>query len=451
MKAFLVSGDRSGAGKTSITLALAAILAREETVQTYKVAMDYIDTSYLAGVTGRPAYNLDSVVQTDEEMAGLFAFGAEGAGYGVVEGVRGLFEGRDAFSDAGSTAAVARRFGLPVILVLNARSITRSAAAVVMGFQHFDPEVHIAGVILNNTGPGRHVEKAKAAIEYYCGVPVLGAVPRSDDMSLSMRHLGLVPFREGLSDAEFSRRLERLIAHVEAHVDMDAVRSAAKEVFPEQNAVSRMLSSPVPAVKTVAVAVDEAFNFYYGELDAVLGSIGCRVIPFSPIHDVLPEADGYIFGGGYPELFARELAENSGMRDAVRRKAEEGVPMYAECGGLMYLCRSISLKKGWRDVDRDGVYPMCGVFAGDAVMPAVKTLGYVEGTAVVGGVHMPVRGHEFHYSGVAMDEGAVYAYRLSRGAGVEKGQDGVVYKRALGAYTHQMPVAAREFFKEVFR
>lgn len=450
MKSFLISGDRSGAGKTSIALALASLLSREATVQTYKVAMDYIDTSYLAGVTGRPAYNLDTFVQSDEQMAGLFAYGANGADYGVVEGVRGLFEGQDAFSDIGSTASIAKRFGLPVILVINARSITRSAAAIVMGFQMFDPEVNIAGVILNNTGPGQHVKKATEAIEHYCHIPVLGAVPRSEEMELSMRHLGLVPFREGVGDGEFAKRIEKITEHVGAHVNLEAIKAAARDVTPEANETARMLASAPAPQKTIAVAFDEAFNFYYGELTAVLASLGMRTIYFSPIHDTLPEADGYIFGGGYPELFAKELAENAAMLKAVHEKAEAGVPIYAECGGLMYLTRSISLQKGWRGIAEDAVYPMCGVFAGDTKMPVKKTLRYVEGTALLNGKSFAVKGHEFHYSGTVMDEDAEYAYTITRGTGIIEGKDGIVAKRAVGAYTHLMPVATREMLREIF-
>ncbi|MEA5037207.1 Cobyrinate a,c-diamide synthase [bioreactor metagenome] len=450
MKSFLISGDRSGAGKTSITLGLAGLLSKDVVVQTYKVAMDYIDTSYLSGVTGRPSYNLDTFVQTDEELSGLFSYGADGADIGIVEGVRGLYEGRDSFTDVGSTAAIAKRFSLPTILVIDARSITRSAAALVKGFQAFDPEVRIKGVILNNTGGGHHVQKATEAIEYYCGIPVLGAVPRSPEMDLSMRHLGLVPFVEGMRDLGFAKTIEGIIRHVGAHVDLDAIKALAEDVTPEPNRVTESLASRPAATRNIAVAFDEAFTFYYGELEAVLQSQGCEVTKFSPIRGTLPEADGYIFGGGYPEMFAEELSKNTAMREAVLAKAKEGMPIYAECGGLMYLTRSITLKKGWLGREEDAVYPMCGVFSGDTVMPAGKTLRYVEGTAVLSGKTYPFKGHEFHYSGVLMDPDTRFAYTLSRGTGIIGGRDAVIFKNALGSYSHLMPVSAKAILAEIF-
>ena len=450
MKSFLISGDRSGAGKTSITIGLAGLISESGIVQTYKVAMDYIDTSYLSGVTGRPSYNLDTFVQSDEEISGLFSYGAKGADFGIVEGVRGLYEGRDAFTDIGSTASIAKRFSLPTILVIDARSITRSAAALVKGFQAFDKDVRIKGVILNNTGGGQHVQKAKDAIEYYCGIPVFGAVPRSLDMNLSMRHLGLVPFREGMENPEFAKTIHGVIRHVSENVDIDAIKSIAEDVTPEPNSVTGSLSSNPKPEKKIGIAFDEAFTFYYGELEAVLRSRGYEIIRFSPVHDALPDADGYIFGGGYPELFANELAENASMRESILEEAKSGTPIYAECGGLMYLTRSLTIKKGWREYSQDTTYPMCGVFAGDTVMPAKKTLQYVEGAAILGGISYPFKGHEFHYSGITMDNYAKFAYSLSRGTGISNGNDGVVFNNAVGSYTHLMPVSSGEILAEIF-
>ena len=450
MQSLLISGDRSGAGKTSITLGLAGLLSKTEVVQTYKVAMDYIDTSYLSGVTGRPSFNLDTFVQTDDQLAGLFSYGAKGADFGIVEGVRGLYEGRDSFTDVGSTASIAKRFCLPTILVVDARSITRSAAALVKGFQAFDPDVRIKGVILNNTGGGHHVTKATEAIEHYCGIPVLGAVPRSPVMDLSMRHLGLVPFVEGMQDPGFAKTIEGIIRHVGEHVDLDAIRSLAEDVTPQPNHVTESLASRPPTTKKIAVAFDEAFTFNYGELEAVLRSQGHDVVKFSPIRDDLPDADGYIFGGGYPELFADELSKNISMRASILAEAKKGTPIYAECGGLMYLTRSITLKKGWGERTEDTTYPMCGVFPGDTTMPVAKTLRYVEGVASLSGKSYPFRGHEFHYSGVVMDPDTRFAYSLSRGTGIINGKDGAVFKNALGSYTHLMPVSAGDILEQVF-
>jgi len=447
MKSFLISGDCSGAGKTTVTLGIAASLAKKSSVQTFKVAMDYIDTSYLSGVTGRCSYNLDTYVQTDEQMFGLFSFASKNVDIGIVEGVRGLFEGSDAFSDTGSTASVAKKFHLPVILVLNARSITRSAAAIIKGFQVFDSNVKISGIILNNVGSSRHVEKAKQAIEYYCGIPVLGAIPRCEDLSLPERHLGLVPYREGITDEEFQYRLENIISVIEENVNLDAVKELAEDITPHPNKITKFLSQLPQKTKRIGVAYDEAFNFYYGELSAVLSAQGCEVIYFSPIHDSLPDCDGYVFGGGYPELFAKELFENAAMREDVQRTVNQNIPVYAECGGLMYLCRNIKIISDYRGSSR-GEYSMCNVYDGIAQIPEKKVLGYVSGTADMKRKSYPFSGHEFHYSSVSL-KNAEYVYKLSRGTGIKNGLDGAKMKNCIASYTHLMPLSSTDLLSSI--
>ncbi len=227
MKAVLIAGDRSGSGKTSITLALAGLLARSYSVQTFKVGMDYIDPSYHTAVTGRPCRNLDSYVMDAAQMRQIFAHGCRGADIAIVEGVRGLFEGAEALTDLGSTAAIAKLLDIPVVLVVSARSITRSAAAIVRGFQAFDPGVRISGVILNNISGGRHGDKAVTAIEHYTGVPVIGAVPRVPEMALAMRHLGLVPYTEGEAGKGFRERLGEITRIVGEHVPPERLLALA--------------------------------------------------------------------------------------------------------------------------------------------------------------------------------------------------------------------------------
>ncbi|HJJ36911.1 MAG TPA: cobyrinate a,c-diamide synthase, partial [Methanocorpusculum sp.] len=436
MKTFLLAANRSGAGKTSVTLALAAYFARSSRVQTFKCATDYIDTSYHAGVTGRPCYNLDSFIQSPQDIADLFALGSADADYAIVEGVRGLFEGLEALSDIGSTASIAKCLDLPVILLVDARSITRSAAALVLGFQKFDPEVRIAGVILNNIGHGRHAEKAREAIEHYCGVPVLGAIPRSEMMELSSRYLGLVPFREAVTTDEFTKRIDEITDFVISHIDIEKLLSVCDEraspVIPDR------LKPSLASGKTIAIASDEAFCFYYGELEPVLRSCGFRVITFSPLRDELPHADGYIFGGGYPELFAEKLSENRRILTRIREVADAGIPIYAECGGLMYLMDSIRIAADWHGISASAAYPMCGVFAGTATIPDRKRLGYVEGAVTLHGRTFPFKGHEFHYSSVALARPYEFGYTLNRGYGIVDGRDGVRYQNVLASYTHMM-------------
>ncbi|KAF5075909.1 Cobyrinate a,c-diamide synthase [anaerobic digester metagenome] len=442
MKSFLVAGDRSGSGKTSITLALSALLSTDRIVQTFKVGMDYIDPSYLAGVTGRPCRNLDGYVMSPDEVRAVYAHGCRGADVAVVEGVRGLFEGAEALTDLGSTAAIAKQLDLPVVLVVNARSITRSAAALVKGFVAFDTDVDIRGVILNNVTGTRHREKAVRAIEHYCGIPVVGVIPRTEEMELAMRHLGLVPYREGQEHGEFLSRIETVKRMIADHVDLDGLLALAREGEPpaEENSVYKAADPDV----RIGVALDEAFNFYYADLFDILASCGAETVPFSPIHDRLPEADGYVLGGGYPELFGAELEANTAMREGLREVSRNGTPIYAECGGLIYLTDRMVLAPGFAGSGEE-TYDLAGVFAGETRMPARRMLGYVVGTSAAGSPmgEAAFRGHEFHYSSVDLAPETRFAYRLSRGSGIRDGFDGAVRDRTIGSYTHLHPVTSR--------
>ena len=448
MKAILITGDRSGSGKTSITLALAALLSKKNCVQTFKVGMDYIDPSYLSAVSHRPCRNLDSFTLGHDQIEDIFRFGCRGADVALVEGVRGLYEGAEALSDTGSTAAIAKELDLPVVLVVSAQSITRSAAALVKGFQAFDPSVRIAGVILNNIKGGSHKAKALAAIEHYCNVPVIGAIPRMDEMQLAMRHLGLVPYREGSGRGDFDARIETITAMIGQYVDLDRFTSLMRDVSFAENTPTLFDHLTPPDLK-IGVAMDEAFNFYYADLFDILKTCGTETVPFSPIHDRLPEADGYIIGGGYPEIFTRELEANDRMRDAVRETSRNGIPIYAECGGLMYLTERMILKKGWQGREEEQVSDMCGVFEGETRMPARRVVSYVEGMSSpdspMGSAQF--RGHEFHYSEVVLKKDARFSYTLSRGIGIRDNLDGAVIGNTLGSYTHLHPVASAGMFR----
>jgi cobyrinic acid a,c-diamide synthase len=448
MKAVLISGDRSGCGKTSISLAISSLLSRRMKVQTFKAGMDYIDPSYLTGVTGRPCRNLDSFVMTPGEISSVFSYGCKGADFALVEGVRGLFEGAEALNDTGSTEAIARALDLPVVLVISARSITRSAAAIVKGFQAFSPDIRIKGVILNNVMGKKHADKATSAIEHYCKIPVIGAIPRMEDMELTMRHLGLVPYIEGQGTSEFARRIERVTGLIEEHVSLDTLVSIASEV-PDVPGGVRLIPGEHIQDTRIAVARDEAFNFYYSDLFDVLPALGASIILFSPIRDRLPDADGYIIGGGYPELFLPGLESNARMREAVSEQSKNGVPVYAECGGLMYLTEQIRLMEGWQGHAEERIYEMAGVFKGETRMPARRVVSYVEGESTAGS---PLgagffKGHEFHYSDVCLSPETRYAYKLIRGTGIDGIFDGAVTKQTLGSYTHLHPVPAAGMFR----
>ncbi|MBR6446885.1 MAG: Ni-sirohydrochlorin a,c-diamide synthase [Methanomicrobium sp.] len=448
MKSFLITGDRSGSGKTSITLGISAVLAREYKVQPFKVAMDYIDPSYLTGVTGRMCRNLDSYVMSEEQLRASYDNARADADIAVIEGVRGLYEGSDALADTGSTAEVAKMLDQNVIMVLNARSITRSAAAIVKGFCDFDPAIKIKGIILNQIISENHKEKATIAIEKTTGIPVIGAIPRYEKMGLTMRHLGLIPYLEGKGDAEFIKRVDKVAEIVGNNVDMDALLSIAGDI-PSPSKKPDIFRAKSDCDIKVGVAVDEAFNFYYNDIFDILPSLGAEVVRFSPIHDRLPDADGYIFGGGYPEMFAGELEANDKMREAVREVSRNGTPIYAECGGLIYLTDEIVLKEGWEGRTADETFGLAGVFKGKTRMPTKRVIGYVNG---VSDSRSPMgagtfSGHEFHHSDVILADDTHYSYRLSRGKGIKDGLDGAVSHNTLASYTHLHPVASYEMFK----
>jgi cobyrinic acid a,c-diamide synthase len=448
MKQILITGDRSGSGKTSITLALAALLSKKNRVQTFKVGMDYIDPSYLSAVSGRPCRNLDSFTLSEKQIGDIFQYGCRDADIAIVEGVRGLYEGAAALTDTGSTASVAKILDIPVVLVVSAQSITRSAAALVKGFQEFDRDVHIAGVILNNIKGGSHKEKAVTAIEHYCDIPVIGAIPRMEEMQLAMRHLGLVPYREGAGRGDFDARISTITNMIGQYVDLERFQSLMTEITQSPQRKT-LFDNTVDRDIKIGVALDEAFNFYYADLFDILHAQGAEYIPFSPVHDRLPEAEGYIIGGGYPELFVKELEANDPMREAVLEVSRNGSPIYAECGGLMYLTDRMKLQKGWQGSDRDHSFDMCRVFSGETRMPARRVVSYVEGKSVSDSPFgaATFRGHEFHYSDVVLDQDTRYAYELFRGVGIHDNLDGAVMNNTLASYTHLHPVASAGMFR----
>jgi cobyrinic acid a,c-diamide synthase len=410
--------------------------------------MDYIDPSYLSAVSARPCRNLDSFTLSDEQIREIFQYGCRGADIALVEGVRGLYEGAEALTDTGSTASIAKLLDIPVVLVVSAQSITRSAAALVKGFQAFDQDVHIAGVILNNVKGDSHKEKALKAIEHYCGIPVIGAIPRMEEMQLAMRHLGLVPYREGSGRGDFDTRIATITDMIGKYVNLERFQKLMRKTvqYPQEKT---LFDTRAKQDMKIGVALDEAFNFYYADLFDILPTVGAEYVPFSPVHDRLPDADGYIIGGGYPELFVKELEANDSMREAILEVSRNGSPVYAECGGLMYLTECMTLKKGWQDAHKDTEYEMCKVFSGETRMPAKRVVSYVEGTSrsdsPVGAAAF--RGHEFHYSEVMLSPGTRFAYQLSRGIGIHENLDGAVIDNTLGSYTHLHPVASAGMFR----
>ena len=396
----VIAGVRSGVGKTTIaTGIMGALTRRGYSVQPFKAGPDYIDPSYHQIACGVPSRNLDTWLLPHPTVLELYAKAAAKRQISVVEGVMGVFDGHSSLDEEGSTAQLAKLIGAPVILVADAAKVARSVAAEVLGYQTFDPDLNLAGVILNGVGSDRHLEFCKPQIEATTGLPVLGYLPRRDEFEQPERHLGLIPTVEGTVANQW---YEAIIAQIEETIDVQRVAELARlsaapsisgggvlSVYPEE---------PQPKRAIIAVAQDKAFNFYYQDSLDLLEAWGAEIVPFSPMEDAaLPEGAGGVYlGGGFPELFAAELSANRPMLESVRQAAGRGVPVYGECGGLMYLGRSLT---GF-----DGIaYPMAGLIpAASAMSQSRLSLGYREVEARADGPLLTsgqqVRGHEFHWS-----------------------------------------------------
>ncbi|HWC25626.1 MAG TPA: cobyrinate a,c-diamide synthase [Solirubrobacteraceae bacterium] len=397
----VVAGTSSGAGKTSVACGLiAALRARGHVVQGFKVGPDYIDPSYHALASGRPGRNLDAFLAGPELIAPLFRHGARGAEIAVIEGVMGLFDGASGRGELASTAHVAKLLGAPVLLVIDAASMARSAAAIVHGYRTFDPGVEIAGVVVNKVGSDHHVELLREAIEPL-GVPVVGALRRDARVAAPERHLGLVPAVE--REQRTRRAIDALAAAVGAHVDLEGVLAlarAAPAIAGEPwapAASSAITAAGQPASATIAIAGGPAFSFHYEENLELLRAAGATLAPFDPLSDTaLPEdAGALVLAGGFPEVFGAELSANAPLRERIAAFARAGRPVLAECGGLLYLCAEL-----------DG-RPMCGVLPARGRMAGRLAIGYraavAQRTSALWAAGETVRGHEFHYSAVEGD------------------------------------------------
>ncbi len=396
MRALVIAGTHSGAGKTTVaTGIMAALRRRGHRVQAFKVGPDYIDPSYHSMACGASSRNLDTWLLEPPVIVELFHRAMAGKELGIVEGVMGLYDGFSGEDEEGSTAHLAKLLHLPVVLVVDASAAARSVGASVLGFKHFDQELCLAGVILNGIAGEKHLELVKPSL-MMAGVPLLGYLPRSKEFILPERHLGLIPTMEGTVAVEF---YDRLTEQVERTIDLEALLTLASHAAPPSCDVHRVFPErPLPRRAAIAVAMDKSFSFYYPDSLDLLEAWGAEIVPFSPLDDPeLPKGVGGAYiGGGFPELYAQALSENEGMLRSMRRAAEEGLPIYAECGGLMYLGECIE--------DQDGkVYPMAGIVPARSSLKATKlTLGYRTVRALEDSLLMKagdsVRGHEFHLS-----------------------------------------------------
>lgn len=409
----VVAGVRSGVGKTTIATGIMGALTRRGfAVQPFKAGPDYIDPSYHQVACGVPSRNLDTWLLPHPTVLELYAKASARRQISVVEGVMGLFDGHSSLDEEGSTAQLAKLIGAPVILVADASKVARSVAAEVLGYQQFDPALNVAGVILNGVASDRHLEFCQPQIEATTGLPVLGYLPRRAEFEQPERHLGLIPTVEGTVARQW---YDALIAQIEETIDVGRIAELAGMVAPPAPSAHPELvedhpelvegrhpqvypSEPQPKRAVIAVAQDKAFNFYYQDSLDLLEAWGAEIVPFSPLEDAsLPEGAGGVYlGGGFPEMFAAELSANRPMLDSIRQAAERGVPIYGECGGLMYLGRSLT---GFDEV----AYPMAGLIPAVSAMSQSRlSLGYREVEARADGPLLAsgqqVRGHEFHWS-----------------------------------------------------
>ncbi len=440
MAALFLSAAHKSSGKTTLSIGLAAAFAaRGLDVQPFKKGPDYIDPIWLGMAAGRPCYNLDFHVAGKAETVADYCRRGAGADLCLIEGNKGLHDGLD-LDGSNSNAALARALHAPVVMVVDARGTMRGIAPLLIGYQVFDREVNIAGVIANLTGGPRHEAKLRAAVEAYTDIPFLGALGNDPAISLDERHLGLIP---GYEDRAAKSRIEQIARVVGDRVDLERLLEIAGQ--------ARSLPAPLaPLAPTgdfrglrIGIARDRAFGFYYpGDLEA-FADAGAELVLIDTLGDTrLPALDGLWLGGGFPERHAAALESNAALRGEIRAAIENGLPTYAECGGLMYLARSLR----WRDV----VHEMVGVLPADAVMcERSQGRGYVELAEIDAAHPWPAASpggnlyaHEFHYSRLeGLSDAPHYAYEVLRGNGIDGRHDGYVYRNLLAGYAHQRHTA----------
>ncbi len=452
----VIAGVASGVGKTTITMGfIAAWRAQGLRVQPFKVGPDYIDPSHLAQAADRPCYNLDTWMVAKTRILDLFTVATASADISIIEGVMGLYDGQSSTEDTGSTAEVAKLLNAPVILVIDAGAMARSAAAIVLGFQKLDPDVNIVGVIANRVGGEGHAALLREAIEPATGIPLLGYLSNTDSI-ISERHLGLVPASEHALDlVQLAALAQRIRQTCQSERIIELARQAP--VLQRHGSKEVSLDEKEHSAIPIVIAQDEAFSFYYPDTLDLLRKAGAHLVPFRPLYDErVPEGVcGLYIGGGFPEVYAQRLAANVSLREDIARLIDQDIPCYAECGGLMYLCRSLRLASGEE-------LPMVGAIERQSRLKEVNTvgqglvIGYREARAVRDTLLMRqgevVRGHEFHYS--SLDQPFSHeeaAYELGSGKSVE----GFARGNLLASYVHLpfsgFPLAAQRFVAAAHR
>jgi cobyrinic acid a,c-diamide synthase len=427
----MVAAPQGRSGKTVVTTGLCALFRKAGiTVGAFKKGPDYIDPSWLTAATGRACRNLDPFLMPWDVIRKSFQKAAAGLDLAVIEGNMGLYDSIEPHGE-GSSAHLARFLETPVVLVVNTARMTRSVAAMVKGYQYFEPGTPVAGVILNNISGTRHRRKLIDAVQEYCGIPVVGAIPRDAGISVDERHLGLVPFGESHAGTLI---IEGIARAMEGHVDLGAILAMAGRVTTPGSAVDQHHTGQTGIPVRIGIILDRAFHFYYPENLEALEAAGAQLVFIDSLKDrALPSLDGLYIGGGFPELYLEALHLNRQLMGSIASAIDEGLPVYAECAGLMYLCSAVTTGKK--------TYGMAGVLPAHVEFSSrPQGHGYVEAEVALENPFYPagtlLRGHEFHFSRLHGAAGLPCALRMKRGQGIDGRRDGIVHKNLFASYTH---------------
>lgn len=443
----IIAGIRGGSGKTTITLGVIGAFSRKLKVTPFKKGPDYIDAGWMSKAAGWPCYNLDPYLISEERVKASFINHFKGD-IAIIEGNRGLYDGMD-LQGSYSTAQLSKLINVPVILVIDCSKITRTASALVLGCQKFDETVKIRGVILNQVSSLRHENIIRESIEHYCKIPVLGAMPRLDEKEMAERHMGLVPIYEHTNHDEI---ITHLTEKALQHIDISSLNNIAIANAPNHylsNSYIAKIRKPLNNLK-IGVIMDRAFQFYYPENIDTLTDEGAEVVYINAMFDKkLPEIHGLYIGGGFPETNAIRLAKNESFKSSLKSAIQKGLPVYAECGGLMYLGNKLVV---------DGQsYNMTGIY--DIVFEMNKkpvAHGYTEALVSRENPFYPIgtilKGHEFHYSSVQGElSDLTFAFSMKRGKGIIEKRDGIVYKNCLATYTHVHALGTDAWVKGILK
>ncbi|MCS7163658.1 MAG: hydrogenobyrinic acid a,c-diamide synthase (glutamine-hydrolyzing) [Thermodesulfovibrio sp.] len=441
----LISGIRGGVGKTTVTLAvISALREKGLNVIAFKKGPDYIDSGWLSFFSGKPCYNLDTFMIPKERIIQSFTERARGY-ISVIEGNRGLFDGLDVDGSV-SSAELARLLRCPVILVIDCTKMTRSVAALINGFIQFERDVEIKAVVLNQLANPRHEKIIRESIEKYCCVEVVGAIPRFKEIKMPERHMGLLPYQEH----EMQKEALSFIKKISDFLEIEKILNIAQKAQPIECIQKKQNGEIIAEGLRIGVIRDRVFQFYYEENLEELKKYGAQIVIINSIEDKkLPDIDALYIGGGFPETNVNYLSKNEDLMRDIRKKAEDGLPIYAECGGLMYLCKSL--------ITNEGEFPMVGVFPFRLKMfKKPQAHGYV--IAKVNNKNpfydegVEIRGHEFHYSRVIeYDSLPPMSFNIIRGEGIIENRDGAVYKNTLGTYLHTHALGTEQWTKGILK